>query len=95
MNEPKRPEDAGDDELRKLLLEAEQRLAGIPALELRIADLEYELAETRKADEAAREEVRSLTERLTRAQRNLIEVTTSPSWKLTRPLRDAKRLLNR
>jgi SAM-dependent methyltransferase len=83
------------DRVAELLLDAEQRLAGIPELKMRIADLEYELAEQRKLHDAAREEAQALDERLMRAQRVQVELMNSPSWKLTKPLRVAKRLSRR
>jgi SAM-dependent methyltransferase len=83
------------DRVAELLLDAEQRLAEVPELELRIADLEYQLAEERKSREEAREEAQVLDERLMRAQRVQVELMNSPSWKLTKPLRAAKRLLQR
>jgi SAM-dependent methyltransferase len=81
------------DRVGQLLLEAEQRLAEIPALQLQIDDLRHELAGARAAEEAARQQMRALDERLMRAQRTLVEVMSSPSWRVTKPLRAAKRLL--
>ncbi len=81
------------DRVAELLVDAEQRLAGVPELELRIADLEYELAEQRKLRDAARDEARALDERLMLAQRVQVDLMNSASWKLTKPLRAAKRLL--
>ena len=81
------------DRMSDLLVEAEQRLAQLPHLQLRISDLEYELAAARKAVEEAREETRQLDRRLMRAQRVLNDVFTSPSWQMTRPLRAAKKRL--
>jgi hypothetical protein len=83
------------DGVRDLLVGAEQRLAELPELQLRISDLELELAESRKAAEDARKEARSLDEWLMRSQRTYADVINSPSWRLTKPLRAAKRLLNR
>jgi hypothetical protein len=81
------------DRLGELLLQAETRLAGVPDLEGRIAELERELHESRAAAEAAREHARVLDERLTRSARVLTDVMTSPSWRLTKPLRTAKHML--
>ncbi len=81
------------DQLNALLLEAEQRLAEIPLLHLQIADLRHELAEARAAAEGARAQLQELDERFMRAQRTLVEVFQSPSWKLTKPLRTAKQRL--
>jgi SAM-dependent methyltransferase len=83
------------DRVAELLVDAEQRLAGVRELELRIADLEYELAEQRKLREAARDEARVLDERLMLAQRVQVDLMSSASWKLTEPLRAAKRLMRR
>ncbi|MGH2876593.1 MAG: hypothetical protein ACRDNJ_10080, partial [Solirubrobacteraceae bacterium] len=47
-------------ELAARLIDAEQRLARVPELELRIADLEYELAQARRAEAAARQEAMQL-----------------------------------
>jgi SAM-dependent methyltransferase len=81
------------DRINQLLLNAEQRLADIPALQLQIADLTYALAEARTAADTAREQLRELDERFMQAQRTLVEVLESPSWKLTKPLRAAKKRL--
>ena len=70
-----------------------RRLAGVPDLQLRIADLERELEEARRAADAAREQARVLDERLTRSARVLSDVMNSPSWRLTKPLRTAKHFL--
>jgi hypothetical protein len=83
------------DRVAQLLVEAEQRLAAVPDLQLRIADLEYELAEAHKLRDAAREEARTLDERLMSVQRVQVAMMNSPSWKVTKPLRTAKRLLRR
>lgn len=83
------------DQIAELLTQAEQRLAQIPELELRIADLEYELTEARRATEAARDEARALDDRLMRSQQVLSDVFNSPSWQLTKPLRSAKSVLRR
>ncbi len=80
-------------ELGELLIEAERRLAGMPDLELRIADLEGELEQARRATESARAEATALDERLTQSQRMLTELINSPSWRLTEPLRATRRLL--
>lgn len=59
------------DRLEQLLGEAEQRLAGLPELSLRIADLELELAAARSATEAARREVYELDRMLMYGRRML------------------------
>ncbi|MGO9752690.1 MAG: hypothetical protein ACLP8S_28685 [Solirubrobacteraceae bacterium] len=81
------------DRINRLLLDAEQRLADVPALHLQIADLTYELAEARASEQRCGEQLRELDERLMKAQRTLFEVLESPSWKLTKPLRAAKKRL--
>ena len=81
------------DRVNALLLEAEQRATEIPALHLQIADLRYELAGVRASEDALREQIQTLDKRLMAAQRTLVEVMNSPSWKVTKPLRSAKRLL--
>jgi hypothetical protein len=81
------------DQINQLLLDAEQRLADAPALHLQIADLRRELTEARAAADTAREQLHELDERFMRAQRTLVEVLESPSWKLTKPLRAAKKRL--
>ena len=83
------------DRLSELLLQAETRLAGIPDLEWRIAELERELQEARAAAETAQDHARVLDERLMRSTRALSDVMSSPSWRLTQPLRTAKHMLNR
>ena len=81
------------DRLSELLVDAEQRLADVPNLQLRIADLEFELAEARRETESAREQARQLDERLMLGEQVLLDVFRSPSWQLTKPLRSAKKLL--
>ncbi len=78
------------------LAEAELELAELPALRRQVEALrgstgtlqeridELEIARGALADRAARTE---------RAEQTLRDVTTSPSWRLTAPLRAAKRLL--
>ncbi len=83
------------DRLTGLLVDAETRLAAVPDLELRIAELELQLADANRATEAAQDQIRALDDRLTRGQRVLTDVFNSPSWRVTRPLRQAKQILNR
>ncbi len=78
------------DELARLLAVAEQRLAAIPELELRIADLEFELAGTQAAADAARLEAQQLDQMLMYGRRMLRYVRP-----LIKPLRDARRRLHR
>ena len=83
------------DRVAQLLLEAEQRLADVPNLHLRISNLQQELADVRAMEETARRQAREFDERLMRAQRTLRDVMSSPSWRITKPLRTAKSLLRR
>lgn len=78
------------DELSRLLAAAEQRLASIPELELRIADLEFELTGTQAAADAARLEAQQLDQMLMYGRRMLRYVRP-----LIKPLRDARRRLRR
>jgi hypothetical protein len=68
---------ADHSDLERRLLDAEQRLAGIPALE--------------RDAERARAERDVLRTRLQRAQAVTAAMQRSLSWRLTRPLRAAKR----
>jgi SAM-dependent methyltransferase len=81
------------DRINRLLLDAEQRLAELPALNLQIADLRNELADGRSVETALRERVSDIDQQLMRSQRALVDVMGSPSWRFTKPLRAAKRLL--
>jgi Methyltransferase domain len=83
------------DRLTRLLVDAETRLAAVPDLELRIAELERELADASRATDAAQDQIRALDDRLTRGQRVLTDVFNSPSWRVTKPLRQAKQILDR
>jgi ubiquinone/menaquinone biosynthesis C-methylase UbiE len=83
------------DRIAELLVDAEQRLAGVPELELRMADLEYQLAEERKLRDAARDEAQALDNRLMGLQQGQGDLMNSASWKLTKPLRAAKQRLRR
>jgi 2-polyprenyl-3-methyl-5-hydroxy-6-metoxy-1,4-benzoquinol methylase len=80
-----------DDERRELrwrLEQAEARLARIPNLELAVT------AEARKTEQEARR-ADQLEQRLVGAGEALHDVMSSPSWRVTAPLRRAKRLLKR
>ena len=79
--------------LTEQLADAERRLAGVPNLQVRIAELEGELDSARRATEEAQAQVRKLDERLTRGQTVLTNVFNSPSWRVTKPLRATKKLL--
>lgn len=76
------------DRLVELLGDAERRLAEMPELELRIADLEFDLAAARSAAEAARREARELDQMLMYGRRMLRYVRP-----LIKPLRQARRKL--
>lgn len=78
------------DRLQELLVDAERRLAGVPDLHSRITELEHELANARADAERARAEVGALDQRLTMGEQVLADVFSSPSWRLTQPLRTAK-----
>ena len=68
-------------ELRDRLESAERRLASVPELTA--------------ATEAALRSERLLAERLASTERSLDAIQRSPSWRLTQPLRSAKRVLKR
>jgi hypothetical protein len=76
------------DRLAELLLEAEQRLAEVPDLRLRILDLEFELGEARRHTAAARKEAKELDQMLMYGRRMLRFVRP-----FIKPLRDARRRL--
>jgi hypothetical protein len=59
-------------------------------LQLRITELERELADARRDAESAREEVRLLDHRVAMGDQVLADVFSSLSWRLTQPLRAAK-----
>jgi len=91
LGDPERLRD--HDRLQHQLVDAEQRLAGIPDLELRIGELETQLGDANRAAEAAKEQIKKLHDRLTDDAKVLADVFHSPSWRLTKPLRQAKQLL--
>ncbi len=70
-------------QLQGQLLEAEQRAAAVPDLELRLRELRAELG-------ARDRELQLLNERLAGAEQALRGVTSSTSWRITRPLRAFK-----
>lgn len=74
------------DRLAELLLDAEQRLADVPELKLRIADLETELAAAREERDVARREAQQLDQMLMYGRRMLRLVRP-----LIKPVRDARR----
>jgi hypothetical protein len=76
------------DRLAELLTDAEQRLAEVPELKLRIADLEFELVEARQDTMAARLEAQQLDQMLMYGRRMLRYVRP-----LITPLRQARRRL--
>ena len=76
------------DRLAELLTDAEQRLAHVPELELRIADLGAELTAARQETAAARLEAQQLDQMLMYGRRMLRYVRP-----MIKPLRDARRRL--
>ncbi len=76
------------DRMAQLLIEAEARLAAVPELDLRIADLEYELSATRQAADAARQEAMELDQMLIYGRRMLRYVRPA-----IKPLRKVRRRL--
>lgn len=86
---------ANSNRLGELLVDAERRLAGVPDLKVRIADLERDLEAARAATERARGDARVLDERLTMSERVVADVMNSPSWRVTQPLRTAKHSVSR
>jgi hypothetical protein len=76
------------DRLAALLTDAEQRLANVPELELRIADLEYELSAARQETAAARLQAQQLDQMLMYGRRLLRYVRP-----MIKPLRNARRRL--
>jgi len=83
------------DRLEELLVDAERRLAAVPELQLRISELERELADVRADADRARAEAHALDQRLTLGEQVLADVFSSPSWRLTQPLRTAKHSMAR
>lgn len=78
------------DRLSALLLDAEQRLAKVPELEVKIADLERELKQTRDERESARQELHQLDQVSMYGRRMLRLVRPAIV-----PLRKARRRLHR
>jgi SAM-dependent methyltransferase len=76
------------DRLSELLIDAEQRLARLPELNLRIADLEYELGVARAAEQTARREAQELDQLLMYGRRLLRHARP-----IIKPLRKARRRL--
>jgi poly(A) polymerase Pap1 len=76
------------DRLAELLVDAEQRLAQVPELKVRMADLELELVAARKAEAKARQEANELDQMLMYGRRLLRYVRP-----LIKPLRQARRRL--
>jgi DNA repair exonuclease SbcCD ATPase subunit len=88
------PERVGEyDRLQRQLVDAEQRLAAIPDLELQIEELESQLRRLNRAAADTQEEIKKLHDRLTANAQVLSDVFNSPSWRVTKPLRQAKRLV--
>lgn len=83
---------------RSLVVARERLEGGVPdagadgvTLRQRFAEQGLELAQARRRAEAAEADAELLRERIERADRILDDVKSSASWKLTRPLRAAKR----
>ena len=76
------------DRLAELLLDAEQRLAAVPELELRISDLEHELQSVQRERDDARQELGQLDQLNMYGRRMLRYVRPA-----IKPLRDARRRL--
>ncbi len=76
------------DRLAELLTDAERRLAEVPGLSVRIADLEVELESTRAAAEAARRDADQLDRMLIYGRRMLWFIRP-----LIKPLRRVRRML--
>jgi chromosome segregation ATPase len=76
------------DRVAELLTDAEQRLAQVPELHRRIADLEFELAAARHREADARRQVQELDQMLMYGRRMLRIVRP-----MIKPLRDARRRL--
>ena len=76
------------DRLAALLTDAEQRLAHVPELELRITDLEHELSAARQETAAARLQAQQLDQMLMYGRRLLRYVRP-----MIKPLRNARRRL--
>ena len=74
------------DALAELLIEAERRLAKVPDLEARVAELERDLAAARAATAAAQEEAQRLDQMLMYGRKMLRLVRP-----LIVPLRNARR----
>lgn len=74
--------------ISELLIDAEQRLAAVPELQLRIADLESEVAAARGEADAARRELWELDQMLMYSRRALVYVRP-----LIEPLRKARKRL--
>ena len=82
-------------ELSGLLLDAEQHLASLPDLEQRIVDLEHALRAAQDSTTHAHRQVAELDARLMDSERVMVDVLSSPSWQITKPLRAVKKLLSR
>ncbi len=85
--EPQSPTDERD-RLAELLLDAEQRLAVVPELELRISDLEHALQYVQRERDDARQELGQLDQLNMYGRRMLRYVRPA-----IKPLRDARRRL--
>ena len=89
-------------EIRELVLERERSLSGAEApgadaaqQRKRVAELRAELNEMRGRAAELQAELVPLREREQRAQRTIQNITGSASWRMTEPVRTAKRRLKR
>jgi hypothetical protein len=69
--------------------------AALAAAQRRLPALEAELEQTRRREEGLRAELMTLRHRQEGAQRALENITGSASWRMTEPLRSAKRRVRR
>jgi hypothetical protein len=87
---------------RQLILAREQVRPGsegildeAEAMRVRAADLVAEVSMARAREAELELQLTIARDRLERADRTLADITGSPSWRLTKPLRGAKRLVRR
>ncbi|MBO0767727.1 MAG: class I SAM-dependent methyltransferase [Solirubrobacterales bacterium] len=81
--------------LRQALLDAEARAATLPELQLAVSDAQRQIRDEHAAAEHAREDARQTRAELIDTRGQLVALMASPSWRVTKPLRLAKRLAKR